>query len=122
MKKFSLLLILSIFSFLFLCFYYSKRTKGQEKLNSSNKVIKDTCYYYLSGTGLTNGLTILDITPFDCKQRYDTIGKILNQNLKDKYPDAYFQLENRKINGPYKNLKEAEQSILDLIKRFNIKK
>ena len=80
---------------------------------------KDTCYYYLSGKGMTSSLTILDIIPFDCQSKYDTIGKILNQKLKAKYPDTYYQLENRKINGPFKSLKEANNAIIEEIKNFN---
>lgn len=71
---------------------------------------------------MTGGLTVLDIVPFDCQAKYDTIGKLLNQTLKTKYPDSYYQLENRKINGPFKSLKEAQNSILEQIKNFNIHK
>ena len=118
MQKYSLTVLITVFSLMFFCFFYSAGKKTDDK-NSSGK---DTCFYYLSGTGITTGMTVLDIFPFDCKIKFDSIALVLNQNLKIKFPDAYFQLENRKINGPFKNRKEAEESILDLIKRYNVQK
>lgn len=123
MKIFSLIIGLIIFLLSFWGFYF-KSSHSAQSISNYQKVNlkKDTCYYYLSGSGMTGGLTVLDIVPFDCQAKYDTIGKLLNQTLKTKYPDSYYQLENRKINGPFKSLKEAQNSILEQIKNFNIHK
>jgi len=75
----------------------------------------DTCYYFLSGRGLAPiGPTILKIMTIDCKCSIDSIDILLNNNLKETYPDDFFMLENRKVNGPYKKLSEAENEILRL--------
>ena len=107
----------------FLGFYF-KPNNSEHLISNNPKDVqkKDTCFYYLSGSGITEGINLTDIAPFDCQARYDTIGKILNQKLKIKYPDTYYQLENRKINGPFKSVKEAQNAIIEQIKNFNIHK
>lgn len=120
MKKYLFILSIIIASSLFLGFYMN--TPGGQDPPAAKNYYTDTCYYYLSGSGITSGLTIMDILPFDCKCKFDSVARVLSIQLKKKYPDEYFMLENRKINGPFKKMDEAQKSILDLIKNYNVTK
>lgn len=84
---------------------------SQEVANTNTPTpaeIKDTCYYFFSGYGLSSaGKTILDIVPVECNAKADTIKEILEENLRNKYPDTFFFFERRKINGPFRHINDA---------------
>lgn len=100
---------------IFLLFSFSLMAESFHNPPKSKKVEIDTCYYFLSGYGLDPiGATILNIKTIDCKCKPDSVDVVLDNELKLKYPDEYFMLEKRKVNGPFKKLNDAENEILKL--------
>lgn len=98
---------------LFFAFTTIQNTK--QKPPQKKKEAFDTCYYFLSGYGLAPiGATILNIKAIDCKCIADSVDNVLNAELREKYPDDYFMMENRKVNGPFKSLDDAENAILKM--------
>ena len=114
-KSTNFLLFFFLSTSIFLCVSTSLFSDPIKKPKKPSSTGFDTCYYFLSGFGLEPiGATVLNLKTIDCRCNKDSVDIILNEELKIKYPDDFFMLEQRKVNGPYKKLIDAETEILKI--------